>query len=69
MKTLRSDLEQVKRLSEQVQEREKQKLERIQNQKAYLELLLYPLENITTPIIQQLIAQVLHLLMFYVLCI
>ncbi|ORX49484.1 hypothetical protein DM01DRAFT_1105908 [Hesseltinella vesiculosa] len=53
--TLRSDLERIRLLSEQVQKREKQKLDRIRRQKEYLELILYPLEYIVKPIINDLI--------------
>ncbi|KAI9485157.1 hypothetical protein BDB00DRAFT_87978 [Zychaea mexicana] len=55
MINLRADLERVRMLSEQVQKREKQKLERIRKQKAYLEMILFPVEYITKPLVDQLI--------------
>ncbi|KAI7905371.1 uncharacterized protein BX663DRAFT_499491 [Cokeromyces recurvatus] len=55
MMSLRADLEKVRMLSEQVQKRERQKLERIRKQKAYLETILYPLEHILQGILEQLI--------------
>lgn len=55
MMRLRSDLEMIRTLSEQVQKREKHKLERLRKQKAYLELILYPIDTIIAPIIEQLI--------------
>ncbi|KAF7720985.1 nuA3 HAT complex component nto1 [Apophysomyces ossiformis] len=54
MMSLRTDLEKVRMLSEQVQKREKQKLERIRKQKAYLEMVLFPIEYIAKPIVEQL---------------
>jgi hypothetical protein len=55
MITLRADLEKVRMLSEQVQKRERLKLERIRKQKAYLETILYPIELIIQPVLDQLI--------------
>ncbi|KAG2222904.1 hypothetical protein INT45_013535 [Circinella minor] len=55
MMNLRADLERVRMLSEQVQKREKQKLERIRKQKAYLEMILFPIEYIAKPLVDQLI--------------
>ncbi|KAI7874919.1 hypothetical protein K492DRAFT_173932 [Lichtheimia hyalospora FSU 10163] len=55
MMNLRADLEKVRMLSEQVQKREKQKLERIRKQKAYLEMILFPVEYIMRPVVEQLI--------------
>lgn len=55
MMNLRADLEKVRMLSEQVQKRERQKLERIRKQKAYLEMILYPAEVIIQPILEHLI--------------
>ena len=55
MMNLRADLERVRMLSEQVQKREKQKLERIRKQKAYLETILFPVEYIAKPLVDQLI--------------
>ena len=55
MMNLRADLERVRMLSEQVQKREKQKLERIRKQKAYLEMILFPVEYIAKPLVDQLI--------------
>ncbi|KAI9248647.1 PHD-zinc-finger like domain-containing protein [Sporodiniella umbellata] len=52
--SLRSDLEKVRILTEQVQKREKHKLERSRKQKAYLELILFPLEYIITPTLRQI---------------
>ncbi|KAG0175339.1 nuA3 HAT complex component nto1 [Apophysomyces sp. BC1021] len=54
MMSLRTDLEKVRMLSEQVQKREKQKLERIRKQKAYLEMILFPIEYVVRPIVEQL---------------
>ncbi|ORE03513.1 hypothetical protein BCV72DRAFT_213042 [Rhizopus microsporus var. microsporus] len=51
---LREDLEKVRILTEQVQKREKQKLERMYKQKAYLELILYPVEYILKPLVYRL---------------
>ncbi|KAI8345352.1 PHD-zinc-finger like domain-containing protein [Blakeslea trispora] len=53
--TLRGDLEKVRMLSEQVQKRERQKLERIRKQKAYLEMIFYPIQCILQPVLDQLI--------------
>ncbi|KAI8141930.1 hypothetical protein BJV82DRAFT_616493 [Fennellomyces sp. T-0311] len=55
MMNLRADLERVRMLSEQVQKREKQKLERIRKQKAYLETILFPIEYLAKPLVDQLI--------------
>lgn len=55
---LRADLERVRLLSEQVQKREKQKLERMRKQKAYLELILFPVEYIMRPVVEQLMEYV-----------
>ncbi|KAI8096646.1 PHD-zinc-finger like domain-containing protein [Halteromyces radiatus] len=54
MMSLRADLEVVRMLSEQVQKREKQKLERIRRQKEYVEMVLFPVEYIVKPILNQL---------------
>lgn len=54
MMTLRSDLERVRMLSEQVQKREKQKLDRIRKQKEYIDMILFPVEYIVKPILNQL---------------
>lgn len=51
---LREDLEKVRILTEQAQKREKQKLERMYKQKAYLELILYPIEYILKPLVYRL---------------
>ncbi|KAG1452636.1 hypothetical protein G6F46_001262 [Rhizopus delemar] len=51
---LRSDLEKVRILTEQVQKREKQKLDRARKQKAYLELILFPLDYIIGPVLDQI---------------
>jgi hypothetical protein len=51
---LRSDLEHVRMLSEQVQKREKQKLERMRRQKEYIEMVLFPIEYIIRPVLNQL---------------
>ncbi|KAI8378259.1 PHD-zinc-finger like domain-containing protein, partial [Choanephora cucurbitarum] len=53
--TLRGDLEKVRMLSEQVQKRERQKLERIRKQKAYLEMIFYPIQCILQTVLDQLI--------------
>lgn len=50
---LRADLEKVRMLSEQSQKRERQKLERVRKQKAYLEMILFPLEYVIRPILSQ----------------
>jgi hypothetical protein len=42
-------------LTEQVQRRERLKLERIRKQKAYLETILYPIELIMQPVFDKLI--------------
>jgi hypothetical protein len=55
MINLRADLDRVRILSEQVQKRERQKLERIRKQKAYLEMILYPAEIIIRPVLECLI--------------
>ncbi|KAI9314570.1 hypothetical protein BX666DRAFT_1968030 [Dichotomocladium elegans] len=55
MMNLRADLEKVRMLSEQVQKREKLKLERIRKQKAYLETILFPVEYVMKPVVDQLI--------------
>ncbi|KAI8327914.1 hypothetical protein BC941DRAFT_519531 [Chlamydoabsidia padenii] len=54
MMKLRSDLEHVRMLSEQVQKREKQKLERLRRQKEYIETILFPIEYIIKPVLNQL---------------
>jgi hypothetical protein len=54
--SLRANLERARILTDQVEKRERQKLERIKRQKAYLEMILYPIESIITPILDQLIA-------------
>ncbi|CAO3618107.1 unnamed protein product [Cunninghamella echinulata] len=54
MMNLRTDLERVRLLSEQVQKREKQKLERLKRQREYIEMVLYPIEYIVKPILNQL---------------
>ncbi|KAG2186955.1 hypothetical protein INT44_003183 [Umbelopsis vinacea] len=54
MMSLRADLERVRMLSEQVQKRERHKLERLRKQKAYLEIILFPLEYILKPILEEL---------------
>ncbi|KAI8377909.1 uncharacterized protein BYT42DRAFT_572155 [Radiomyces spectabilis] len=54
MMALRADLEKVRMLSEQVQKREKQKLDQLRKQKAYMEMILFPVEYIAKPIIEQL---------------
>ncbi|KAG1246128.1 hypothetical protein G6F68_014773 [Rhizopus microsporus] len=51
---LRSDLEKVRILTEQVQKREKQKLDRARKQKAYLELILFPLDYVIGPVLDQI---------------
>lgn len=51
---LRSDLEKVRILTEQVQKREKQKLDRARKQKAYLDLILFPLDYIIGPVLDQI---------------
>ncbi|KAI8061179.1 PHD-zinc-finger like domain-containing protein, partial [Gongronella butleri] len=53
--TLRSDLERIRLLSEQVQKREKQKLERLRRQKEYIEMVLYPVEYVVKQVINELI--------------
>ncbi|CAO3641597.1 unnamed protein product [Mucor hiemalis] len=55
MISLRADLEKVRMLSEQVQKRERLKLEKIRKQKAYLEMILYPIELVIQPVLDQLI--------------
>ncbi|GAN10613.1 bromodomain and PHD finger-containing protein 3 isoform X5 [Mucor ambiguus] len=50
---LRTDLEKVRMLSEQVQKRERLKLEQTKKQKAYLEMIFYPLEHVIQPILNQ----------------
>lgn len=52
--SLRADLEKVRMLSEQVQKREKQKLERLRKQKAYLDIILFPLDYIYRPVVERL---------------
>lgn len=42
-------------LTEQVQRRERLKLERIRRQKEYVEMILYPLEHVIRPVLDQLI--------------
>lgn len=59
MITLRADLEKLRLLSEQVQKREKLKLDRMRKQKAYLETILYPIELVIRPVLDELIEQVL----------
>ncbi|KAL9545001.1 hypothetical protein MBANPS3_007349 [Mucor bainieri] len=56
MMSLRADLEKVRMLTEQVQKRERHKLDRVRKQKAYLEMILYPVEFIVYPILRQLMA-------------
>lgn len=56
MMSLRADLEKVRMLTEQVQKRERHKLDRVRKQKAYLEMILYPVEFIVNPILRQLMA-------------
>ncbi|OAC99634.1 hypothetical protein MUCCIDRAFT_128622, partial [Mucor lusitanicus CBS 277.49] len=56
MMSLRADLEKVRMLTEQVQKRERHKLDRVRKQKAYLEMILYPVEFIVHPILRQLMA-------------
>ncbi|KAI9033629.1 PHD-zinc-finger like domain-containing protein [Phycomyces nitens] len=51
---LRGDLEKLRMLSEQVRKREKQKLERMRKQKAYIETILFPVEYIIKPVLVQL---------------
>ncbi|CAO3587655.1 unnamed protein product [Absidia cylindrospora] len=51
---LRADLEIVRMLSEQVQKREKQKLEKLRRQKEYIEMVLFPMDSIIRPILSQL---------------
>lgn len=55
---LRADLDKLRLLSEQVQKREKYKLDKIRKQKAYLEMILYPVELVIKPVLDQLIEQV-----------
>jgi hypothetical protein len=55
---LRGDIEKVRMLSEQVQKREKQKLERVRKQMAYIETIIYPVEYIIRPILEHLIEYV-----------
>lgn len=50
---LRADLEKVRMLSEQVQKRERLKLEQTKKQKAYLEMIFFPLEYVIRPILNQ----------------
>lgn len=50
---LRTDLEKVRMLSEQIQKRERKKLERTKEQKAYLEMIMFPLEYVIRPILNQ----------------
>ncbi|KAI9360901.1 PHD-zinc-finger like domain-containing protein [Pilaira anomala] len=50
MITLRADLDKLRLLTEQVQKREKYKLDKIRKQKAYLEMILYPIELVIQPI-------------------
>ncbi|KAI9480446.1 MAG: hypothetical protein EXX96DRAFT_562637 [Benjaminiella poitrasii] len=54
MMSLRADLEKVRMLSEQVQKRERQKLERIRKQKSYIERILYPHERILEGVLERL---------------
>ncbi|GAA5811396.1 hypothetical protein MFLAVUS_004831 [Mucor flavus] len=54
---LRADLDKLRLLSEQVQKREKYKLDKIRKQKAYLEMILYPVELVLQPVLDQLIEQ------------
>lgn len=56
MMSLRADLEKVRMLTEQVQKRERHKLDRFRKQKAYIEMILYPVEFIVQPILRQLMA-------------
>ncbi|KAI8646821.1 PHD-zinc-finger like domain-containing protein [Parasitella parasitica] len=56
MMSLRADLEKVRMLTEQVQKRERHKLDRVRKQKAYIEMILYPVEFIVHPILRQLMA-------------
>ncbi|CAO3625491.1 unnamed protein product [Cunninghamella blakesleeana] len=65
MMTLRSDLERVRMLSEQVQKREKQKLDRIRRQKEYIDMVLFPVEYIVKPILNQLMELDKRELFFY----
>ncbi|ORZ16877.1 PHD-zinc-finger like domain-domain-containing protein [Absidia repens] len=51
---LRADLEIVRMLSEQVQKREKQKLEKLRRQKEYIQMVLFPVDTIVRPILNQL---------------
>ncbi|RUP50354.1 hypothetical protein BC936DRAFT_139499 [Jimgerdemannia flammicorona] len=55
MTRLRADLERVRLLSEQVTRREKAKLERIRRQKRYLEIILFPLEHVLRPVLDDII--------------
>ncbi|KAI8971081.1 PHD-zinc-finger like domain-containing protein [Pilobolus umbonatus] len=55
MINLRADLEKLRMLSEQVQKREKQKLDVMRKQKAYLEIILYPVEYIARSALNSLI--------------
>ncbi|KAI8984752.1 hypothetical protein BDF20DRAFT_407260 [Mycotypha africana] len=55
MIALRADIERVRLLTEQVQKREKLKLDRLRKQKAYLDIILYPLEFIIQSVLEQLI--------------
>lgn len=50
---LRADLEKVRMLSEQVQKRERLKLEQTKKLKAYLEMIFFPLEYVIRPILNQ----------------
>lgn len=50
---LRADLDRVRILSEQVQKRERQKLDRTKKQKMYIDMILYPLEYVLRPILTQ----------------
>jgi hypothetical protein len=59
--SLRADLERVRMLSEQVQKRERHKLERLRKQKAYLEIILFPLEYILKPILEELMELVFNI--------
>ncbi|KAI8365086.1 PHD-zinc-finger like domain-containing protein [Blakeslea trispora] len=52
---LRTDLEKIRMLSEQVQKRERLKLERTRKQKAYLEMILFPVEHVARPLLEEFI--------------
>lgn len=62
---LRADLDKLRLLSEQVQKREKYKLDKIRKQKAYLEMILYPIELVIQPVLDQLVEQVYTIIIIF----